>query len=104
MCEYESEKNVLVMNGNEIQTSVFSINMCDQLRYLTFQFGRIGERGGRHLDKHDLTLPFRVITEQFLECSELYYRPVVNTSDPSNEEHAARTGPRDSAIPFAKLP
>lgn len=36
---HEYEKDVLMMNGYEIQTSVFSIDMRDQLGYLTFQFG-----------------------------------------------------------------
>lgn len=58
-----------MMNGYEIQTSVFSIDMRDQLRYLTFQFGGICERGRRHLDEYDLTLPFGVIMQQFLECT-----------------------------------
>ena len=92
-----------MMNGYEVQTSVFSIDMCDQLRYLTFQFGGIRECRRRHLDQYDLTLPFRVIMQEFLERTELYH--TFSTSDASKEEHEVRrTWLRDSAIPFAKLP
>lgn len=74
-----------MMHGYEIQTSVLSIDMCDQFRHLTLQFGRIRECRRSYLDKDDLSLPFRVIMQEFLKRTQLGHVCVVSTSDSSKK-------------------
>ena len=63
------------MDRYEIQSTKLAVNMCDEFRNLVFQFRRVGECGGRHLDENDIADPIGVVLQKSLKCSQLYIFP-----------------------------
>lgn len=59
------------MYGNEIQTPILPIDMCDQLAHNALQLRRVCERRTCNLDHDDVADPFWVRLEELLECAEL---------------------------------
>ena len=63
--------NTLVMYRNKIQASILAINMCDELRHDALKFGRVCEGRRGDLDHDDISDPFGVVLEEFLESTKL---------------------------------
>lgn len=62
---------VVMVDGNEVQRTILSVDVSNELRYLMLQFWRVcqGRRG--NLNENDLSDPLRVVLQQFFEGSQL---------------------------------
>ena len=63
--------DALVMYGYKVQGAVLAVDMCDELRDLSLELGGIRKRRRRDLDEDHISLPLRIILQQFLERTEL---------------------------------
>lgn len=59
------------MDRNEIERTVFAIDVSDDLGYLSLQFRRIREGGRRNLYKNDVANPLRVVLKEFFKRTKL---------------------------------
>lgn len=64
--------DVLVVHGDEIQASVLSIDVSNELTNHALKLGGVGKSGTRHLDHDDVADPLRVVLKQLLKCPKLY--------------------------------
>ena len=60
---------MVMVDGNEVQRAVLSVDVSDEFRYLTLQFRRVCQGGRSDLDKDDLPNPLWIILQQFFEGS-----------------------------------
>jgi hypothetical protein len=60
---------VVMVDGNEVQRTILSVDVSDEFGHLTLQFWRICQGGRGNLDKDDLSDPLWVILQQFFEGS-----------------------------------
>lgn len=66
------DRDILVMDRREIQATVKTVDMADELRELSLQLGRFRERWLGDLNQHHLSSPLRVTLQQLLERLELF--------------------------------
>ena len=52
---------VIVMDGNEVQRAILSVNVSNDLRHLALQFWRIRQGGRGDLNENDLSYPLWVV-------------------------------------------
>jgi hypothetical protein len=66
-------ENLLMVDGNEVESTELAVDARDDLGYLTLQLGRVRGDGGRagNLNEHDIANPLWVIMQEFLECTKL---------------------------------
>ena len=67
------ERDVLVMNRDEVQSTKLAIDMRDKLRDLALQLRRVGQRRARHLYEHDIPNPFGVVLHKPFKRPQLLY-------------------------------
>lgn len=65
---------VVMVDGDEVQRTILSVDMSDELGHLMFQFRRICQGGGCDLDENDLSNPLWVVLQQLFESSQLGVR------------------------------
>ena len=76
-----AEIHILMMNGDEIQRAVLSVNVRDELRNLTLQLGRVGKSRGCDLDEDNMADPLGIILQKLLERTELASEQLISTSE-----------------------
>jgi hypothetical protein len=64
--------DVLVVDGDEIQASILSIDVSNELTNHALEFGGVGKSGTRYLDHDDVADPLRVILKELFKCPKLY--------------------------------
>lgn len=60
-----------MVDGNEIEASVFAIDVGDELADHTLQLGRVGKGRAGDLDHDDIANPLGVVLQQLFECTKL---------------------------------
>lgn len=60
-----------MVHGNEVQGTVLSVDVRDELRDLSLKLGGIRERGRRDLDKDNFALPLWIVLEKLLKSAQL---------------------------------
>lgn len=60
-----------MVHWDEVQRTVLSVDVRNQLGHLSFELGRVRQSGRGNLDEHNVTLPLRVFLKELLECSQL---------------------------------
>ena len=58
---------VIMVDGNEVQRTILSVDVSDELGHLTLQFWRIRQGGRGDLDEDYLSDPLREVFQQFFE-------------------------------------
>ena len=66
--------NVLVVDRDEVKTSIFTVDVGNEFAHKTLEFRRISQGGARHLDHDNVADPFRVVLKQFFERTKLKAR------------------------------
>lgn len=61
----------LVVHRREVERTVSTVDVADELGNKALELGRLGQSGGGDLDKDDLAAPLGVGKEELLESLEL---------------------------------
>jgi hypothetical protein len=68
----QRQVDVLVVDGDEIQAAILSIDVSNELTNHALELGGVGKSGTRYLDHDDVADPLRVILKELLKCPKLY--------------------------------
>jgi hypothetical protein len=63
--------HLLVMDRNEVEGSIFTVDVSNKLRHLSLKLRGVRQCGRCHLDHDNVADPLRIIAQQFFESAEL---------------------------------
>lgn len=63
-----------MMNRDEVQGSILSVDMSNKLAHHPFELWRVGQGRAGNLDHDDIAHPLGIVLQELLECTELINR------------------------------